>query len=333
MAEVLLEMQHVTKEFVTATSSWSKKNAPVVHAITDVDLKVEKGETLGIVGESGCGKSTLGRLMINLLVPTSGHVIFEGKDLQSLSIDEMRKTRQRMQMVFQDPFASLNPRMKIRDLIAEPMVTHNYGTSDEITARVEELLRLTGIRPEFMYRYPHQFSGGQRQRVSIARALALNPELVICDEPVSALDVSIQSQILNLLGDLQEKMDLTYVFISHDLTVVRYLSDRVCVMYLGKVCEIGVTRDIYSNPLHPYTKFLLEAIPVPDPEYRKKDKDMLSGEIPSPVNPPSGCYFRTRCPYATERCAQEVPTLKDVGDGRLVACHLVEGTEVVQDEA
>ncbi|MBP5750085.1 MAG: ABC transporter ATP-binding protein [Firmicutes bacterium] len=195
-------------------------------------------------------------------------------------------------------------------------------TSKEDTARVEDLMRKCGIRPEFMYRYPHQFSGGQRQRVSIARALALNPKLIICDEPVSALDVSIQSQILNLLGDLQQDLGLTYVFISHDLSVVRYLSDRVCVMFLGKVCELGITRDIYANPLHPYTKFLLEAVPIPDPKYRKDQKDMLTGEIPSPVNPPSGCHFRTRCPYATERCAQEAPELKDVGDGRLVACHL-----------
>lgn len=321
MAKTLVEVKKLTKEFTAKNGNFGKKGA-VVHAVTDVSFDVYEGETLGLVGESGCGKSTLGRLILNLIPPTRGEVIFDGRNLQALSREEMRQTRTEMQMVFQDPFASLNPRMNIHDIVAEPMVTHNYGSKKEITARVEDLLRTTGIRPEFMYRYPHQFSGGQRQRISIARALALNPKLIVCDEPVSALDVSIQSQILNLLGDLQEESRLTYLFISHDLTVVRYLSDRVCVMYLGKICEIGRTEDIYDHPLHPYTRFLLEAVPKPDPRLRKEDKGMLIGEIPSPVNPPSGCYFRTRCPYATERCAHEAPPLKEIDDGRLIACHL-----------
>ncbi len=321
--KVLVECKDLTKEFATTSGSFGKNKA-TVHAVTDVNLKVYKGETLGVVGESGCGKSTLGRLMIHLLEPTRGEVWFDGKLLNTMKEEELRKTRKEMQMVFQDPYASLNPRLRVRELIAEPMVTHKiHATKKEDTDLVEDLMRKCGIRPEFMYRFPHQFSGGQRQRVAIARALALNPQLIICDEPVSALDVSIQSQILNLLGRLQADMGLTYVFISHDLSVVRYLSDRVCVMFLGKICELGVTKDIYDNPLHPYTKFLLEAVPIPDPEYRKEQKNMLTGEIPSPVNPPSGCYFRTRCPYATEQCAKEAPELKDMGDGRFVACHLV----------
>ncbi len=321
--KVLVECKDLTKEFATTSGSFGKNKA-TVHAVTDVNLKVYKGETLGVVGESGCGKSTLGRLMIHLLEPTRGEVWFDGKLLNTMKEEELRRTRKEMQMVFQDPYASLNPRLRVRELIAEPMVTHKiHATKKEDTDLVEDLMRKCGIRPEFMYRFPHQFSGGQRQRVSIARALALNPQLIICDEPVSALDVSIQSQILNLLGRLQADMGLTYVFISHDLSVVRYLSDRVCVMFLGKICELGVTKDIYDNPLHPYTKFLLEAVPIPDPEYRKEQKNMLTGEIPSPVNPPSGCYFRTRCPYATEQCAKEAPELKDMGDGRFVACHLV----------
>ncbi len=322
--KILIETQELTKEFNAVSSSWSKKKT-VVHAVTDVSLKVYEGETLGIVGESGCGKSTLGRLILRLLEATRGRVIYEGQDLRELSTEQMRNMRKKMQMVFQDPYASLNPRLKIRDIVAEPLVTHKINkTKEEDTAVVEDLLRKTGIRPEFMYRYPHQFSGGQRQRVSIARALALKPRLIICDEPVSALDVSIQSQILNLLGDLQAEMNLTYLFISHDLSVVRYLSDRVCVMFLGKVCELGITREIYAEPLHPYTKFLLEAVPVPDPEVRKEAKNMLTGEIPSPVNPPSGCHFRTRCPYAAKRCAEESPELKEVQPGRWVACHLME---------
>lgn len=320
---VLVETQGLTKEFHTVSNSWSRKKT-VVHAVTDVDLQVYRGETLGIVGESGCGKSTLGRLILRLLEATRGKVLFDGQDLQKLSTEQLRNMRKRMQMVFQDPYASLNPRLKIRDIVAEPLVTHKVNkTKDEDTAAVEDLLRKTGIRPEFMYRYPHQFSGGQRQRVSIARALALKPDLIICDEPVSALDVSIQSQILNLLGDLQAEMDLTYLFISHDLSVVRYLSDRVCVMFLGKVCELGVTREIYAEPLHPYTKFLLEAVPIPDPEAKKEAKNMLTGEIPSPVAPPSGCYFRTRCPYAEKRCGEESPELREVAPGRWAACHLL----------
>ena len=321
--KVLIEANNLTKEFATVSSSWGKSKG-IVHAVTDVNLQVYEGETLGVVGESGCGKSTLGRLLLHLIKPTRGSVIFDGKNLNDLKEEEIRHLRQQMQMIFQDPYASLNPRLKIRDIVAEPLVTHNITKNkEEETAIVEDLLRKCGIRPEFMYRYPHQFSGGQRQRVSIARALALNPRLIVCDEPVSALDVSIQSQILNLLGDLQAERNLTYIFISHDLSVVRYLSDRVCVMFLGKVCELGITREIYANPIHPYTKFLLEAVPLPDPEKRKEAKDMLTGEIPSPVNPPSGCYFRTRCPFATEKCAAEVPELKEVEPNRFVACHLV----------
>ena len=321
--KVLVETKNLTKEFKTKSGSWGK-NSGTVHAVTDVNLQIFEGETLGVVGESGCGKSTLGRLILRLLEPTRGEVFFDGKNLNNLKSEELREMRKQMQMVFQDPYASLNPRLKIRDIVAEPLVTHNITkTKDESAAIVEDLLRKTGIRPEFMYRYPHQFSGGQRQRVSIARALALNPRLIVCDEPVSALDVSIQSQILNLLGDLQQEMNLTYVFISHDLSVVRYLSDRVCVMFLGKVCELGITRDIYDRPAHPYTKFLLEAVPIPDPQVRKEAKDMLIGEIPSPVNPPSGCYFRTRCPYATEKCSKEAPELKQIEPGRLAACHLL----------
>lgn len=321
---VLLETKDLTKEFKTKSGAWGKNKA-TVHAVTDVNLNVYEGETLGVVGESGCGKSTLGRLMLRLLDATKGEVFFDGTELNTLKEEELRHMRKQMQMVFQDPFASLNPRLKIKEIIAEPMITHNmYTGKGEMEDRIADLLKKTGIRPEFMNRYPHQFSGGQRQRVSIARALALNPRLVICDEPVSALDVSIQSQILNLLGDLQAEMNLTYVFISHDLSVVRYLSDRVCVMFLGKVCELGITRDIYARPLHPYTQFLLEAVPIPDPEKKKEAKNMLSGEIPSPVNPPSGCYFRTRCPYATERCAQETPVLREVEPDRFVACHLMD---------
>lgn len=321
--KVLVECKNLTKEFPTTSGSFGKNKA-TVHAVTDVSLQIYEGETLGVVGESGCGKSTLGRLLIRLLEPTAGEVIFDGVNIGELKGDELRSARKQMQMVFQDPYASLNPRLRVRELIAEPLITHKINNSaEEDTARVEDLMRKCGIRPEFMYRYPHQFSGGQRQRVSIARALALNPKLIICDEPVSALDVSIQSQILNLLGDLQKELNLTYVFISHDLSVVRYLSDRVCVMFLGKICEIGVTRDIYENPLHPYTKFLLEAVPIADPTRKKEQKDMLTGEIPSPVNPPSGCHFRTRCPYATELCAKEIPELKTMPDGRQVACHMV----------
>jgi len=318
----LIEVKNLTKEFKLASGMW-KKSKGVVHAVTDVTLDIYEGETLALVGESGCGKSTLGRLVLNLIEPTAGTVIFDGHNIQELKPEELRQMRKEMQIIFQDPYASFNPRWTIRDIVAEPLVTHGvYKTKEETTARVEELLKKCGIRPEFINRFPHQFSGGQRQRVGIARALALNPRLIVCDEPVSALDVSIQAQVLNLLDDLQEEMKLTYLFISHDLSVVRYLSDRVCVMFLGKICEIGDTKDVYENPLHPYTKFLLEAVPKPDPDLRKEDKDMLVGEIPSPVNPPSGCRFHTRCPYATERCSQEEPVMREIG-GRMVACHIV----------
>ncbi len=315
--KVLLEARNLVKEF--PVTGGSRKS--VVHAVSGVSLTIYQGETLALVGESGCGKSTLGRLLLRLMDPTSGEVIFDGTDLSGCRGRELRELRRQMQIVFQDPYASLNPRMNVERIIAEPLITHKVCAGRaETRARVLELMREVGIPAEFLHRYPHQFSGGQRQRIGIARALALKPRLIVCDEPVSALDVSIQSQVLNLLEDLQEQYGLTYLFISHDLSVVRHISDRVCVMFLGRLCETGSTAEIYARPIHPYTRFLLDSVPKPDPEQRNDSRELLSGEIPSPVNPPSGCRFRTRCPYADEICAREVPALEDLG-GRQVACH------------
>ncbi|HEX3038883.1 MAG TPA: dipeptide ABC transporter ATP-binding protein [Caproiciproducens sp.] len=318
--KVLVEAVDLVKNFDVA-NFFGKKAHGVVHAVSDVSLKIFEGETFSLVGESGCGKSTLGRLLLDLIPPTSGSVLFEGTDLTKLGQNDLRKMRQKMQIIFQDPYASLNPRMKVFDIIAEPLRTHKvFKTKQELENRVKELMDTVGIRPEAASRYPHQFSGGQRQRIGIARAIALNPRFIVCDEPVSALDVSIQSQILNLLCDLQKQKGLTYLFISHDLGVVRYISSRVCVMFLGKICEIGNSEEIYTRPLHPYTKFLIDAVPQPDPTLRNKERTLLTGEIPSPVNPPSGCRFHTRCPFADKMCAEKEPELREF-DGRLVACH------------
>lgn len=318
----LLEAKNLSKEFSAASGFW-KKNKDMVHAVTDVSLSIYEGETLGLVGESGCGKSTLGRLLLSLIPPTRGEVIFDGQNLNALSKEKLRAMRRQMQMIFQDPCACLNPRLFIRDIVAEPLKTHGLTKNKkEETALVRKLLSQCGVPPEFLYRYPHQLSGGQRQRVSIARAIALNPRLIVCDEPVSALDVSIQAQILNLLKDLQEAYKLTYLFISHDLSVIRYLSDRVCVMFLGKICELGSTQRVYESPLHPYTRFLLSAVSLPDPSLRQTAKPILTGEPPSPLNPPSGCYFRTRCPYAHDKCASKAPILREAAPQHMVACHL-----------
>jgi oligopeptide transport system ATP-binding protein len=314
----LVEAERVVKNFRVGRGM---RGGHLVQAVSDVSFHIDSGETLAMVGESGCGKSTVGRLILRLLEPDSGAVRFDGRDLSGMSASELLQTRKRMQIIFQDPYASLNPRMSVYRIIAEPLVTHRVCRSKKETEeRVEQLMAMAGIRPEHIYRYPHQFSGGQRQRIGIARAIALNPRLLVCDEPVSALDVSIQAQILNLLSDLQKDMGLTYLFISHDLSVVRYVSDRVCVMFLGKVCEVGETEDLFAKPLHPYTTFLLEAAPKPDPHKRKEKKALLSGEMPSPVNPPDGCRFHTRCPYAMEVCRHETPSLKWV-EKRQVACH------------
>ena len=319
--EILLETRNLTKEY-PLKNSFGIRGKQVVHAVSGVDLQIFAGETLSLVGESGCGKSTLGRMMTRLIEPTKGQLFFEGQDITGYSDREMSRVYQKIQMIFQDPYASLDPRRKARRIIEEPLVTHKVCKSkEEREKRVRELMGMVGIRPELIDRYPHQFSGGQRQRIGIARALALNPRLMVCDEPVSALDVSIQSQILNLLKDLQEQFKLTYLFISHDLGVVHYISDRICVMFLGKVCEIGKTEEIYGDPLHPYTRFLLRAVPSMDPEKGHKGQEILTGEIPSAVNPPSGCRFRTRCPYAKEVCGQREPELRNVGE-RKVACHM-----------
>lgn len=321
--KVLVESVNLVKEFDIPGGGFLTKNKNVVHATSNVSFHIMEGETFALVGESGCGKSTLGRLLIRLIEPTSGHVEFEGVNINNLKSNEMRELRKKMQIIFQDPYASINPRMDVYNIIAEPLVTHKIcATKEETMEKVKGLMEKVGIRPEFINRYPHQFSGGQRQRIGIARALALQPKLIVCDEPVSALDVSIQSQILNLLYDLQDEFKLTYLFISHDLSVVRYISDRVCVMFLGKVCEIGNTEEIFTNPLHPYTKFLIDAVPKPDPFLRKENKELLQGEIPSPVNPPTGCRFNTRCPYAKDVCTEKEPDLKNM-NGRQVACHMV----------
>ena len=314
MKKVLLEARGLTKEFPLG----SKKK---VHAVSDVSLQIYEGETLALVGESGCGKSTLGRTLIQLHSPTQGEVLFRGAPITGLKDRNFREYRRQMQLIFQDPYASLNPRMTVRDIIAEPLTTYDIcQTKQEITERVLELMRAVGVPEDFLYRYPHQFSGGQRQRIGIARAIALRPALIVCDEPVSALDVSVQNQILNLLKELQKSFGLTYLFISHDLSVVRFLSDRVCIMFLGKLCEVGDTAEIYARPMHPYTQFLLRAIPQPDPHRRDEPVQLLCGELPSPIDPPPGCRFHTRCPYATERCREEEPALRQIGS-RQVACH------------
>ena len=310
----LLRAERLVKEFPV--------RGGVVHAVSDVSFGIEEGETLGLVGESGCGKSTLGKLLLNLIPPTSGKVWFKGQDLFACRGEALRALRRGMQMIFQDPYASLDPRLSVGRIIMEPLTAHHIGASREERARmVRELMEQVGLRPEFYARYPHQFSGGQRQRVGIARALALNPALIICDEPVSALDVSIQAQILNLLADLQKQRGLTYLFISHDLNVVRYLADRVMVMFLGQLCELAPTEALYTAPRHPYTRFLLESVPQPDPTRRDENRAILTGEVSSPVNPPAGCRFHLRCPYADARCGREKPELAELENGHLCACH------------
>ena len=310
--EILLKGQGLVKEFKTGKQ--------VVHAVSDVDIEIRRGETLSLVGESGCGKSTLGRLLLGLLTPTAGKIWFEAKELTAMDRKDFQKIRRDIQCIFQDPYSSLDPRLSVANSIAEPLVINKIGTKEERQNRVEELLKTVGIPVEYKNRFPHQFSGGQRQRIGIARALALNPKLIVCDEPISALDVSIQAQVLNLLMDLQQEMGLTYLFISHDLNVVRCISDRIYIMYLGSVCEYGEAEAIFEHPRHPYTHFLLSAVPVVDPDDRIENKDIIAGEIPSPMNPPSGCKFHTRCPYATDICKRENPAFQ-TEKGRSFACH------------
>jgi len=312
--DALIETRGLTVEFPIA-------GGRAVHAVSGVDLDIRQGETLALVGESGCGKSTLGRALIGLLRPTAGEVLFKGERISGLSEKELRPFKGKTQLIFQDPYASLDPRMTVRDIIAEPLETCRVcKTREETTGRVLELMDAVGVPREFLSRYPHQFSGGQRQRIGIARAVATRPELIVCDEPVSALDVSVRNQILNLLKDMQGQFGLTYLFISHDLSVVRFLSDRTAVMFLGKLCELGPTREVYENPLHPYTRFLLEAVPRPDPRSRSRERPLLTGDLPSPVDPPSGCRFRTRCPYARDICAEKEPEMRFDG-GHGAACH------------
>ena len=316
MATILAEGKHLSKTFPVK----GQGKGAALHAVSGVDLAVYEGETLALVGESGCGKSTLGRLLLGLLPPTQGQVFFDGQDLAALPPARLRALRRQMQLVFQDTAAALNPRWTVGQSLAESLRIHNLCPRGEYAARGAALLTQVGLAPDLLDRYPHQLSGGQRQRVGLARALALSPRLVVCDEPVSALDVSVQAQMLNLLADLQRAQGLTYVLISHDLGVVRHSADRVCVMFLGRVCEVGPTQALFSAPRHPYTKFLLDSVPRPDPTRRGESGPPLAGEIPSPVHPPSGCRFRSRCPYAQDICAQTVPPLTGAGDHQ-AACH------------
>nr|WP_322786061.1 dipeptide ABC transporter ATP-binding protein [Intrasporangium oryzae] len=329
MGEVILEVTDLKKYFPMHTSGLVHRAADPVRAVDGISFSVRKGETLGLVGESGCGKSTAGRTMLQLLPPTGGTIRYQGKDITNVQGKELRRLRTEMQMVFQDPYGSLNPRQTVGTIIAAPFRIQGITPEGGIKAEVQSLMKRVGLNPEHYNRFPHEFSGGQRQRIGIARAVALRPKLIVCDEPVSALDVSIQAQVVNLLEDLQDEFELTYVFVAHDLAVVRHISDRVAVMYLGKIMEMGSRQDLYENPLHPYTQALLSAVPIPDPRREnKRERILLTGDLPSPINPPSGCVFHTRCPRFREelsesertRCTTEAPVIQ-VENGHQVACH------------
>jgi oligopeptide transport system ATP-binding protein len=321
MSEPLLKVENLTKAF-PIHSGLLKRQTGAVQAVNGVNFHVDAGETLGLVGESGCGKSTTGRCVLRLIEPTSGDIIFEGKNVRALGGEALRALRRDIQIIFQDPYASLNPRMNVGTIIGEALIIHKLAkTNREFDDRVVSLLETVGLKADHRTRYPHEFSGGQRQRIGIARALAVEPKLIICDEPVSALDVSIQAQVINLLEDLQQKFGLAYLFVAHDLSVVEHISRRVAVMYLGRIVEMAESRALYASPKHPYTEALLSAVPIPDPKV-KRQRIRLAGEVPSPANPPSGCHFHARCPIAKEVCSKEVPKLKQSADGHWVACHL-----------
>ena len=319
----LLKIEHLSKHFPIYRGVFQRQ-VGAVRAVDDVTFDIYQGETLGLVGESGCGKSTTGRAILQIHRPSGGHVYFDGVDLTALSRKDVRKARRKMQMIFQDPYASLNPRMTVGETIAEPLINFGIGTQKEINQRVAELLELVRLNRGFASRYPHEFSGGQRQRIGIARALALQPSFIVCDEPISALDVSIQAQVVNLLEDLQKQFGLTYLFIAHDLSMVRHISNRIAVMYLGVVVELAECNELNDSPLHPYTQALLSAVPIPHPSSeRKRKRIILQGDVPSPASPPSGCRFRTRCPFAKETCAECSPEWREAKPGHYVACHLV----------
>ena len=321
---ILLETRGLKKYFPVTTGVIFQRKIADVRAVDDVSFHIRRGETLGLVGESGCGKTTVGRTVLQLERPTAGEVLFEGENLCKLDKKDLRRMRRKMQMVFQDPFASLNPRMNVGNIVGEPLQIHNLFRRRERQERVQELLHIVGLDPSLGNRYPHELSGGQRQRVGIARALAVEPDFIICDEPVSALDVSIQAQIINLFAELKSRFYLSYLFIAHDLAVVRHISDRIAVMYLGKIVEIASQRDLYENPLHPYTNALISAVPVPDPVVEsKRHRLTLLGDVPSLLKPPQGCSFQTRCPVAVGECREIPPPLKDIGDGHWVKCHII----------
>ena len=323
--QLLLRVENLVKYFPVSSGSFFRRQASVVHAVDDISFDLHRGETLGLVGESGCGKSTTGRTILQLYRPTSGSVYLEGVDLVKLKGKDLRMIRRKMQMIFQDPYASLNPRMTVGEIVSDPLLVYNEAKSrKEIDEEVRYLLGLVKLDPSYTNRYPHEFSGGQRQRIGVARALALRPQLIVCDEPISALDVSIQAQVVNLLVELQKQFKLTYLFIAHDLSMVRHVCDRVAVMYLGVIIELADCHELYHNPLHPYTQALLSSVPIPDPNVEeKRQRTILKGEIPSPVNPPSGCRFRTRCPIVQAVCAKLKPEWHEIKPGHFVACHLV----------